>query len=48
LTALGIPAVYFAPGDIGICHTLEERVPVDEYLAGIAALAEFMARYCGT
>ncbi len=47
LTALGIPAVYFAPGDIGICHTLEERVSVEEYLTGIAALAEFIARFCG-
>ena len=47
LTALGIPAVYFAPGDIRICHTLEERVPVEEYLDGIAALAEFIARFCG-
>ena len=48
LTALGIPAVYFAPGDISICHTLEERVPIDEYLTGIAALAEFIRRFCGT
>ena len=45
LTALGIPAVYFAPGDIGICHTLEERVPIEEYLTGISALAEFIAGY---
>ena len=47
LIARGIPAVYFAPGDISICHTSEERVPVDEYLSGIAALPEFIARYCG-
>jgi acetylornithine deacetylase len=47
LTELGIPTVYFAPGDISICHTLEERVPVEEYLTGIAALAEFIARFCG-
>ena len=47
LTALGIPAVYFAPGDIGICHTLEERVPIEEYLTGISALAEFIAGFCG-
>jgi len=47
LIELGIPTVYFAPGDIRICHTLEERVPVDEYLDGIAALATFIARYCG-
>ena len=46
LTAQGIPSVYFAPGDIGICHTLEERVPVDEYLTAIAILTEFISRFC--
>ncbi|MFL5258712.1 MAG: M20 family metallopeptidase [Hyphomicrobiales bacterium] len=46
LVERGIPAVYFAPGDISICHTSEERVPVAEYLTGIAALTEFIARYC--
>jgi acetylornithine deacetylase len=47
LTARGIPTVYFAPGDISICHTSEERVPIDEYLSGIVALAEFIEAYCG-
>ncbi len=47
LVGLGVPTVYFAPGDIRICHTLEERVPVEEYLDGIAILAAFIARYCG-
>lgn len=42
LTARGIPAVYFAPGDIRICHTFEERVPVQEYREGILALALFL------
>jgi len=46
LTARGIPTVYFAPGDISLCHTSEEHVPIDEYLSGIAALAEFIAAYC--
>ncbi len=45
---LGIPTVYFAPGDISNCHTFEERVPVAEYLAGVEAFAAFMAAYCGT
>lgn len=47
LNGLGVPTVYFAPGDIRICHTLEERVLIDELLAGIAALAEFIGDYCG-
>ncbi|MET3857589.1 M20/M25/M40 family metallo-hydrolase [Rhizobium sp. OAE497] len=44
---LGIPAVYCAPGDIRNCHTFEEHVDIEEYLAGIVAFASFMARYCG-
>jgi acetylornithine deacetylase len=48
LVARGVPTVYLAPGDIRICHSLEERVPVGEYLDGIAILADFIARYCGT
>jgi acetylornithine deacetylase len=43
LTARGIPAVYFAPGDIRICHTFEEQVPIQEYREGILALALFLA-----
>lgn len=44
---LGTPAVYCAPGDIRNCHTYEERVDVEEYLAGIVAFARFIAEYCG-
>ena len=44
---LGIPAVYCAPGDIRNCHTHDEHVEVEEYLAGIVGFAAFMASYCG-
>ena len=44
---LGCPAVYCAPGDIRNCHTLEERVEVAEYLAGIVAFAAFFTEFCG-
>lgn len=47
IDGIGCPAVYCAPGDITNCHTLEERVDVDEYLAGIVAFASFIACYCG-
>jgi acetylornithine deacetylase len=47
VNGLGIPAVYCAPGDIRNCHTFEERVSVEEYLAGAVAFAGFIARYCG-
>jgi acetylornithine deacetylase/succinyl-diaminopimelate desuccinylase-like protein len=43
LTRLGVPTVYYAPGDIRICHTLEERVPIDQYRRGILGLAAFLA-----
>jgi acetylornithine deacetylase len=42
-TRLGIPTVYCAPGDIRICHTLEERVPIEEYCLAILAFAAFLA-----
>ena len=45
--ALGVPAVYCAPGDIRNCHTFEEHVELDEYFAGVLAYARFIARYCG-
>ena len=47
INQIGCPAVYCAPGDITNCHTLEERVNVDEYVAGIVAFAMFIASYCG-
>lgn len=47
INQLDCPTVYCAPGDITNCHTLEERVNVDEYVAGIIAFANFIASYCG-
>lgn len=46
-TQLGIPTVYFAPGDIATAHTMHERVPVDEYLAAIETFAMTMVEFCG-
>jgi acetylornithine deacetylase len=45
---LGVPTVYWAPGDIGNCHTLEERVLVKDYLDGIIAFAAFIASFDGS
>ena len=44
INQLNVPTVYFAPGDIRSCHTLEERVELEEYFDGIIALAAFLAR----
>jgi acetylornithine deacetylase len=43
LSALGVPGVYFAPGDIRICHTTEENVSLQDYYDSIVALAAFLA-----
>jgi acetylornithine deacetylase len=43
LSALGVPGVYFAPGDIRICHTTEENISLQDYYDSIAALAAFLA-----
>ena len=45
---LGIPAVYCAPGDIRNCHTYNEHVEIEEFLAGVVGFAAFMARFCET
>jgi acetylornithine deacetylase len=44
---LGVPAVYCAPGDISVCHTNFERVPLADYHDGILAFAAFIATTCG-
>jgi acetylornithine deacetylase len=43
LSALGVPGVYFAPGDIRICHTTEENVSLQDYYDSIVTLAAFLA-----
>ena len=47
LRALGIPGVYFAPGDISNCHTPFERLGIDELISATRSLAHFVASWCG-
>ena len=47
LRNLGIPGVYFAPGDISNCHTPFERLAVDELVTATRTLAHFIAQWCG-
>jgi acetylornithine deacetylase len=48
INRLGVPTVYCAPGDIRVCHTLEERISVQEYLDAIVAFAAFIAGFGGS
>lgn len=43
---IGCPAVYCAPGDIGVAHTLEEQIDIEQYLAAVRGFALFMHRFC--
>ncbi len=48
LRDLGIPSVYFAPGDISNCHTPFERLDIDELVTATRTLAYFIAEWCET
>lgn len=46
LRDMGIPSVYFAPGDISNCHTPHERLDIDELVTATRTLAHFIAQWC--
>lgn len=46
LASLGIPGVYFAPGDISDCHTPFERLSIDELVTAAKTLAHFISSWC--
>lgn len=43
---LEIPTVVFGPGDLGVAHSDQEQIPVQEMLDAAAALATFMDGFC--
>ncbi len=47
LTAAGIPAICFGPGDIGLAHAAEEYVPVNEINTATEVLTRFIVDWCG-
>jgi acetylornithine deacetylase len=44
LATLGTPGVYFGPGDISVCHTPFEHVPVTELARAARSLATFLSQ----
>jgi acetylornithine deacetylase len=47
LTAAGIPAICFGPGDIGLAHAAEEYCPVNEITVATDVLTRFITEWCG-
>lgn len=47
LTAAGIPAICFGPGDIGLAHAAEEYCPVDDITIATDVLTRFITDWCG-
>lgn len=43
----GIPALNFGPGEISLCHSPEEMLPLDEFRRAMTWVARFIAEYCG-
>lgn len=46
LASLGIPGVYFAPGDISNCHTPFERLSIEELISATRTMAHFISCWC--
>jgi acetylornithine deacetylase len=47
LTAAGIPAICFGPGDIALAHAAEEWVPVQEITQATDVLTALVTAWCG-
>ena len=47
LTAAGIPAICFGPGDIALAHAAEESVPVAEIAQAADVLQSLITDWCG-
>ncbi|MGD9986221.1 M20 family metallopeptidase [Pseudonocardia sp.] len=45
---LGIPAVVFGPGELGVAHTVDEYVDVDSLVTAVAVYAHIFASFTGT
>ncbi len=42
---VGIPAVVFGPGDLAVCHAVNEHIVVDEMMKAATVLADFLIAY---
>ena len=46
-TAAGTPTIGLGPGDIGLAHSVDEHVPIDELVRAAQVLAVTAMRFCG-
>ena len=47
LQQLGIPAIVFGPGDLGVAHSRDEYVSIDEMITAAHCLAVGVIEWCG-
>lgn len=47
LTAAGIPAICYGPGDIAVAHAAEEFIPVTEIVRATGVLESLVVAWCG-
>ncbi len=47
LTAAGIPAVLYGPGDVRLAHTVDEHLDLDELLVAVRVVAELVVGWGG-
>ena len=42
----GMPTIVFGPGDLGLAHSLDERIEMEDILSAAAVLATFLVDWC--
>ena len=42
----GVPAVTFGPGQLSVCHSVDEYLAVEQWLRAVDILALFISRWC--
>jgi len=43
----GMPTIVFGAGDLGLAHSLDERIDMDDILSAAEVLGRFLADWCG-
>ncbi len=44
---IGVPAVVIGAGSLGVAHSAQEQIPIDQIVQGAEILARTLAAWCG-